>query len=259
MDVTHDAVGTQEDLPRTRAWQNRHWLAMRTLVACTVACLALVISVGLQAPAVSVGLRWTPAPRFRPRDIPIEPLDGNGPDPLLHLSIGWPTWATRTLAALVALALLFALAHWIYRLTRRPPRTNIVRLGADTGVLTEANAQILQSGLAAAIQILSAHSADRDLGDAVVQAWQGLQDAAASAGLHRRPAETASEFTARILYRSRGSAEPIGVLLSLYQRVRFGEHSPNTDDIVAARHSLVVLVGLWNADFPKRRPITGAR
>lgn len=259
MDVTHDAVGTQEDLPRTRAWLNRHWLAMRTLVTCAVACLALVIAVGLQTPAVSVGLRWMPGPRFRPRDIPIEPLDGFGPDPLLHLSIGWPTWATRTLAALVALALLVALLRWIHRLTRRPPRTNIVRLGADTGVLTEANAQILQSGLAAAIQILSADGADRDLGNAVVQAWQGLQDAAAAAGLHRRPAETASEFTARILHRSRRSAEPIAVLLSLYQRVRFGEHYPTAGEIAAACHSLDVLVGLWRADFPKRGPSTGVR
>ena len=185
---------------------------MPTLLACAFACLALVTAVGLQSPAVSTGLRWTPEPRFQRRDNNIEPLDGFGPDPLLHLTVGWPTWATWTLSALVALALLAALARWILRLTRRPPRMNIARLGADTGVLTEANAQILQSGLAAAIQILSADSANRDLGNAVIQAWQGLQDAAAAAGLHRQPAETASEFTARILYRSRGSAEPIAGL-----------------------------------------------
>lgn len=231
---------------------------MPTLVACTVACLALVLAVGLQAPAVSVGLRWHPERRFRP-EIPIKPLEMNGAIPTFPPSDGLPTWAAWTLAALVAVGLLYAATRLLRHLTRHPPRINVARLGADTGVLTEANAQILQSGLAAAIQILSADTADRDLGNAVVQAWQGLQDASAAAGLHRRPAETTSEFTTRILYRSRRSAEPIAVLLSLYQRVRFGEHAPHRDEIAAARHSLDVLVGLWQADFPSRRPAAGAR
>lgn len=249
-----DATTKQHFVRQLSTWQQ-----MPTLIATAVACVALVLAVGLQAPAVSVGLRWTPEPRFGRRPNEIEPFDFNGPDPLLHLTIGWPTWATRTLSALVALALLIALIRWLVRYTRRAPRTNLSRLGADTGVLTEANAQILQSGLAAAMQILAADDADRDLGNAVVQAWQGLQDAAAAAGLHRRPAETASEFTARILYRSRGSAEPIAVLLSLYERVRFGEHYPTSAEITVARHSLDVLVGLWQADFPKRRSPTVSR
>ncbi len=232
---------------------------MPTLAACGIACLALVTAVGLQAPAVSVGLRWHPTPRFRAREIDINPLPFAGHLPELRPGSGWPTRATWAIATLLALALLFALVRWLHRRTRRPPITNLARIGADSGVLTEANAQILQSGLAAAIQILSSDSANQDLGDAVVQAWQGLEDAAAAAGLHRRPAETASEFTARILYRSRGSAEPIAVLLSLYQRVRFGEHYPTTDEIAAARHTVDVLVGLWHADVPKRRPTAGAR
>jgi hypothetical protein len=92
-----------------------------------------------------------------------------------------------------------------------------------------------------------------------VRAWQGLEDAAAAAGVTRRPAETTSEFTARILYRSRDSAEPIDVLLALYQRVRFGGHSPDASEIVAARDSLAALVDLWRTDLPERRPATVAR
>lgn len=232
---------------------------MPTLLTCAVASLALVISVGLQAPAVSVGLRWHPAPRFRPRPIDIEPFTLDGALPDARSIDFWPSWATWALAAAVAVALLISVFRWILRVTRRPPRMNIARLGADSGALTAANAEILQSGLAAAIQILSSDTANRDLGNAVVQAWQGLQDAAAAAGLHRRPAETASEFTARILYRSRRSAEPIAVLLSLYQRVRFGEHAPQADEIAAARRSLETLVNLWQADFPRRRPVAVAQ
>ena len=213
---------------------------------------ALVIAVGLQAPAVSAGPRWHPGPRFRPKDIPIEPFTIDGEIPVFPPGDGWPAWATWVLVVLVA----FLVIRWIRHLTRRPPRTNAARIRTDSGVLSEADAQILKSGLAAAIERLS--SSDRDLGNAVVQAWQGLEDAAAEAGLHRRPAETASEFTARILYRSRKSTEPIAVLLDLYQRVRFGEHTPDADEIATARHSLEVLVGLWQADFPERRRTAGA-
>lgn len=229
---------------------------MPTLVACTVASLALLIAVGLQSPAASVGLRWKPAPRFRPPDIEIKPFEMSGDLPVFQTDNTWLIRAAAGAAALVLFALLVLFVRWLRHRTRRPPRTHVTRLGVDSGAVSEADAQILQSGLAAAIEILS--SADRDLSNAVVQAWQGLQDAAATAGLHRRPAETASEFTARILYRSRRSAEPIAVLLSLYQRVRFGEHTPTADEIAAARQSLDVLVGLWQADFPRRRATTVA-
>lgn len=180
----------------------------------------------------------------------------SGDLPVFQTDNTWLIRAAAGAAALVLFALLVLFVRWLRHRTRRPPRTHVTRLGVDSGAVSEADAQILQSGLAAAIEILS--SADRDLSNAVVQAWQGLQDAAATAGLHRRPAETASEFTARILYRSRRSAEPIAVLLSLYQRVRFGEHTPTADEIAAARQSLDVLVGLWQADFPRRRATTVA-
>lgn len=240
---------------------NRHtrpWTAMPTLAACTAACLTLVIAVGLQAPAVSVGLRWVPGPRSRTLDlIPIEPFEVVEITRDAPPDNNWRTWIALAVAVLVVIALIVALARWLRSRTRRAPTMNVARLGADSGMPTDTEAQILQSGLALAIQILS--SDERDLSNAVVQAWQGLQDAAAAAGLHRRPAETTSEFTARILYRSRGSAQPIAVLLSLYQRVRFGEHSPNADEIAAARHALVVLVNLWRADFPERRTTKVAR
>lgn len=237
-----------DDAPRP----GRPRLALPTLTACAAAGLALVVAVGLQAPAVSVGLRWEPPERSRlwepPKlelgDVFIKSVDRALTDNALPAWMGW------VLASLVVLAVLYALGHLIRRLASRADAVTLVRMGAESGVTSEAEARILQSGLAAAIQILNA---ERHPGNAVVQAWQGLQDAAAEAGLHRRPAETASEFTARILYRSRRSTEPIAVLLSLYQRVRFGEHAPTAVEIAAARDALALLVELWQADFPKRR------
>jgi hypothetical protein len=231
---------------------------MPTLVACTIACLALVTVVGLQAPAVSTGLRWEPDPRNRIELPPIDIGDGREFEIALRLADGLPAWLIWSLATLVALAILVALVRLIPLLRRRAHTMNIARLGADSRTPSEADARIVQSGLAAAIDILTAEG-ERDPGNAVVKAWQGLQDAAASGGLHRRPAETATEFTARILYRSRGSTAPIAVLLALYQRVRFGEHTPTAAEIATAQHSLAVLVDLWRADFPERRPTRSAR
>ena len=236
-------------------------LAFPTLTICAAAGLALVIAVGLQAPATSVGLRWQRTER--PGELlQFPPLNLNWSLPLTgeRQANGWPAWITWTLAALITLAILFALARvlrrLIERLMRQAPLVNVVGTSADSRAPSEADAKIVMSGLASALQILNS---DRDSSDAIVQAWQGLEDAAAAAGLKRRPAETASEFTVRLLYRSRRSAEPITVLLSLYQRVRFGHHAPTTDEIAAARNALAILLDLWQADFPERRSARAAR
>jgi hypothetical protein len=208
-----------------------------------------------------VGLRWQSTQQ--PRELlDFPPLSFGGSLPLAgeRQANGWPAWITWALAAVVALAILLAFArvirHLIRYLTRRVPLVSVVGTSADSGAPSESDAKIVLSGLASALQILNS---ERNSSDAVVLAWQGLEDAAAEAGLKRRPAETASEFTVRILYRSRGSAEPITALLSLYQRVRFGHHSPTEAEIAAARSSLAVLLDLWQADFPERRSARAAR
>lgn len=236
-------------------------LAFPRLTICSVAALALVIAVGLQAPATTVGPRWQPTQRpLELLELPPLPFGFGLPLDGESQANGWPTWLTWALAAVVALAILFALArvirHLLHHLMRPAPLINVVGTAADSGAPSDADAKIVMSGLASALQILDS---ERSASDAVVQAWQGLEDAAAEAGLKRRPAETASEFTVRILYRSRRSAEPISVLLSLYQRVRFGHHAPSTDEIAAARSALATLLDLWQADFPQRRTARGAR
>lgn len=236
-------------------------LAFPTLAICSAVGLALVIVVGLQAPGASVGLRWQPTERARELgDLPSLGLSWSLPLAGERQANGWPAWITWTLAALITLAILFALARVLRRLIerfmRQAPLVNVVGTGADSAAPSEADAKIVMSGLASALQILKS---ERNSSDAVVQAWQGLEDAAAAAGLKRRPAETASEFTVRLLYRSRRSAEPITVLLSLYQRVRFGHHPPTTEEIAAARSALAILLDLWQTDFPERRSARATR
>jgi hypothetical protein len=231
-------------------------LPLPTLVTCAAAGVALVLAVGLQAPATSVGFRWKPIVverKFKPLEFePVKVgLESGGP-----ADDRWLSWLLLALIALALLAALRVLARWLLRRTRRAPALTVARTGADAGSPNEADAQIVRSGLAAALHVLTTETYS---GNAVVRAWQGLQDAAALAGLERRPAETASEFTSRILYRSKRSAEPIAELLSLYQRVRFGHHAPSEAEVAAARASLATLVDLWQADLPERRPRKVAR
>ena len=225
-------------------------IRMPTFAACTAASIALLVVVALQAPAVSTGLRWEPGPRGRALELP--PINPRVMPPLEFASGGerWLGRASWALMALITLAVLRGLHRLLPHLMRRVPATTAARTATDAEASTEPNARILQSGLAAAIALLDSH---RPPGSAVVQAWQSLEDAASVAGLSRRPAETTSEFTSRILNRSRRSAAPIAVLLSLYQRVRFGEHEPTPADTAAARDALTLLVSLWQIDMPERR------
>lgn len=224
----------------------RALIAMPTLLLCTVMCTALVVTVGLQQPAVSVGVRWERLSRTRP----LAPIPVEGAEPF-DLTIDgqaesrWWQWIPRALGTLLTLVAIWWILQWL-RGNRTVTSTGLMmRPGTDVRTSALVNARAVESGLVAAISILAT---ERDAGNAVVKAWQGLEDAAAEAGLHRAPAETASEFTARILYRSRRSSAPIAELQSLYQRVRFGEQVPTTAEIAAAKDALTVLAELWRSD-----------
>ena len=222
-----------------------------TTLALAATGLVLVVAVGLQAPAVSGGLRWRPAPRrLRPGfEVLLEdggPIAGN-------VAVREDPWFTSAVLAIIAIVLALGLAWWLQRVLRRHlerTRTRPAALGGTMGAPMHADARIVQSGLASALQILDS---DPVSGNAIVRAWQRVEEAAADAGLERRPAETASEFTARILRRSEGAAAPIGVLLSVFQRVRFGHHVPDAHELETARAALLELGAIWQSELPARR------
>ena len=58
-------------------------------------------------------------------------------------------------------------------------------------------------------------------GDAVISAWLVLEAAAAACGTRRGPAETASEFTARVLAAHDVDADALADLRARYHRARF--------------------------------------
>jgi hypothetical protein len=108
----------------------------------------------------------------------------------------------------------------------------------------DADTPALRSGVEVALQMLDEQ---REPADAIVRAWLGLQETAEESGIVRRPSETATEFTSRILGRAVVDDRAVRTLLRLYLRTRFGDHPVTSDDVAAARVALHELVRTWPA------------
>jgi hypothetical protein len=103
----------------------------------------------------------------------------------------------------------------------------------------------LRSGVERALQWLNS---DRVPADAVLRAWIGLQETAEQSGIVRRPAETPTEFTTRIMSRVFADDRAIRTLLRFYLQVRFGEHEVTADDVMVVRTALDDLARSWDAE-----------
>ncbi len=93
---------------------------------------------------------------------------------------------------------------------------------------------------------------DRSPGDAVMLAWLGLEQSAEDSGIVRRPAETPTEFTSRILKRVFADDGAVATLLSLYLRARFADFEVTATDVSRARQALEDLVRSWAVDTGPR-------
>lgn len=83
--------------------------------------------------------------------------------------------------------------------------------------------------------------------DAVVRAWLGLQETAEESGIVRRPSETPTEFTSRILSGAFADDRAVRTLLRLYLRTRFGDHPVTARDVTEVREALAQLVSSWQS------------
>ena len=77
--------------------------------------------------------------------------------------------------------------------------------------------------------------------NAIVACWLALEKAAASAGVSRRPTETPSEFTVRVLGAAAVSRPLLDQLAELYREARFSEHDLPESARAQAREALTVL------------------
>lgn len=77
--------------------------------------------------------------------------------------------------------------------------------------------------------------------NAIVACWVRVEQSAAHAGLARRPSETSTQFTMRMLHSQATGATAITRLASLYREARFSQHEMSEADRDQARASLAVV------------------
>lgn len=101
----------------------------------------------------------------------------------------------------------------------------------------------LRRGAAAARSVLDKKAVPTD---AIIAAWVELEEAAASSGVPRHPAQTPSEFTAAILAATTAEEAAATELLTLYRRARFaaGDKS-GAHEVARASECLTRLAESW--------------
>jgi hypothetical protein len=228
-----------------------------TIAVCVLGAVAVVAAIG-EGHARFTGLRWNFTLTSLPPRRQTPPLRSPGspaPAPLPQAAHGTPVWLTVVLWILVAAAIVAVLWVLARRVPRPGPRSAEAVEGAALAAADddqdaapaddEPDAPALRRGIAEALQILGS---EREPRDAIVKAWLGLQESAEDAGIVRRPSETPTEFTGRILGRVTSDRESVAVVLQLYLRIRFGDHAATEADVVRVRAALTRLAESWKAE-----------
>lgn len=79
---------------------------------------------------------------------------------------------------------------------------------------------------------------DGDARNGIVACWMRLERDGFNAGLPRRAAETADEYSQRVVESAAVDSTPLHELAELYREARFSSHSVNEDDRVRALEAL---------------------
>jgi hypothetical protein len=160
-------------------------------------------------------------------------------------SLSAPLWLVGVAAVVVALGIAALFWRWW---SRRPmpaapqPYASSFHVTELVPVEPEAKPEKLLTGIGLALQALDEQ---REPADAVVRAWIGLQETAEESGIVRRPSETPTEFTSRILSGAFADDRALRTLLRLYLRTRFGDHPVTDQDVAAVREALAQLLSTW--------------
>jgi Domain of unknown function (DUF4129) len=216
----------------------------------------VVAAAGLSGTTHFAGPRWLPnlkVPRHTPVLVkPPHQSTVTAPQPPgQHGASSFPLgqlllWIVVGIAAVGVAVLLWR--WWVNRPSRAATARRPVVAMATSEVPVqpepEPDTPALRTGIELALQVLDEQ---REPADAIVRAWLGLQETAEESGIVRRPAETPTEFTSRILGHAFTDDRAIRTLLRLYLQTRFGDHRATADDVAAVRSALQELVRTWRA------------
>jgi hypothetical protein len=229
----------------------------RALLWSASLALLVVAAAGIAGTTHFSGPRWVPDWRFSqhaaapPKLAPPPPMRLPRSSALRGTG-SFPLWIVLwILVAIGVVGVAMVLWRWWAGRPSRAATSRNTAVGAAASELPivrepepEPDAPALRTGIELALQVLDEQ---RDPADAIVRAWLGLQETAAESGIVRRPAETPTEFTSRILSRAFADDRAVRTLLRLYLRTRFGDHPVTTEDVAAVRAALQELVRTWPA------------
>jgi hypothetical protein len=217
-------------------------------------CVIIAIGAGLEGRFSFAGPIWSPPDGS---DQPVK-LTTSTPEPVQPSPTPLPrannsdvifSWVPIAIVlAILVLATLFVIVLlWIRKHPRRGPLRPFSTVDGDseelfTGQDAAPDLPTLHRGLARASEALET---DRTPRDAIVRAWVGLQEAAEDSGVRRRPAETPTEFTARVFAAVDADKDAADTLLALYLRVRFGSHPAGAAELKAAKDAVEALRESW--------------
>ena len=169
----------------------------------------------LSRPVTTVSISELPTTTVLPSASPVSPVTSwkdvppSTPSPLWGLLI-------QVVLALVAIGVLAVLAQIVIAVLRRP---KVVR--HDEPVFeAPAVPEELLAGARAGIDLLLGGEPR----NAIVAAWLRLETSAAATGLPRDPAETSTEYTARVIGAWAVDRERLADLAALYREARFSVH-----------------------------------
>lgn len=149
-------------------------------------------------------------------------------------------------ASAVALFVAVRLAQgvWAWLQDRGGPRHRPVPPSPTAVADLEPELPVLRRGVVEAQRHLA--EIERPV-DAVVAAWLALEEAAASSGVRRSPAQTPTEFTVAVLERTDADPDATSELLALYHRARFSRLPIGSSDVAVASRCLARLAAGWAA------------
>ncbi len=233
--------------------------ARRSLALGVGLVVVVALAAGIAGTTRFSGPRWVPhfggGPRASAR---ARPAAASSAAPRLVQSHGHASFPVAPLVGVAAGLVVAGVAYLLWRLwARRPspaapdlhalPVDSVRAAGAEPEPEPGPEPEQLRTGIELALAVLDEQ---REPADAVVRAWLGLEETAEQSGIVRRPAETPTELTTRILARLVADDRALRTLLRLYLQVRFGDHPVTSEDVATVRAALGELVRSWRDAVP---------